>query len=201
MKLLGSVLLVVVFLGAFFGLYKVNPKVHQFVQRLTVSDPQANEEREVVGSITGENPRIKEIQETLQLLKYKVGTADGMFSKQVREAIAEFQKDKGLLSTGYVDSKTWTAFTKERARFQESSDRNLKGGKHMFADEEKIKKTQVILQLRGLYKGEVDGKMKLSFKKALIEFQEKSGLVPDGILGKKTWRALTQHAVAQDEKK
>lgn len=49
---------------------------------------------------------IKKVQEKLNELGYKCGTADGVAGKKTTEAIKKFQKDKGLIADGVIGSKT-----------------------------------------------------------------------------------------------
>jgi murein DD-endopeptidase MepM/ murein hydrolase activator NlpD len=53
---------------------------------------------------------------------------------------------------------------------------------------------QVALRSRGVYAGAIDGVSGPATRTALIEFQRRSGLVPDGIFGPRTRRALGPYA-------
>ena len=55
------------------------------------------------------------------------------------------------------------------------------------------KKIQLALKKAGFYNGPVDGKIGKNTKDAIKEFQKKNGLKSDGIVGKKTWAALSKY--------
>ena len=49
---------------------------------------------------------------------------------------------------------------------------------------------QNILEQLGLYSGTIDGIFGTGTQNAVISFQRQNGLVPDGIVGRRTWNAL-----------
>ncbi len=55
------------------------------------------------------------------------------------------------------------------------------------------KNIQSALKKAGVYQGPVDGKLGAQTKKAIKEFQRSQGITPDGIIGKKTWSALSKY--------
>ncbi|MFA4888898.1 MAG: peptidoglycan-binding domain-containing protein [Candidatus Omnitrophota bacterium] len=56
-----------------------------------------------------------------------------------------------------------------------------------------IKQIQACLKKAGFYKGEIDGKMGTRTRLAIKEFQKAKKLNPDGVVGSKTWEALSQY--------
>ena len=56
-----------------------------------------------------------------------------------------------------------------------------------------IKQIQVSLKKAGFYKGKIDGKMGPRTRRAIKEFQKAKKLNPDGVVGEKTWEALSQY--------
>lgn len=52
---------------------------------------------------------VKTVQTTLQKLGYSPGTPDGIFGRNTERAIAEFQRNAGLATTGVVDAQTLAA--------------------------------------------------------------------------------------------
>ncbi|MFA4933869.1 MAG: peptidoglycan-binding domain-containing protein [Candidatus Omnitrophota bacterium] len=58
---------------------------------------------------------------------------------------------------------------------------------------EDIIKIQRALKLSGFYKGKVDGRLGPLTKKAIRAFQKSKQLRSDGIVGKKTWKALEKY--------
>ena len=55
---------------------------------------------------------------------------------------------------------------------------------------DEVKEIQMALKSRGYYKGNIDSIFGTRTKKAVIAFQKDNGLSPDGIVGKKTLKAL-----------
>ena len=53
-----------------------------------------------------------------------------------------------------------------------------------------VKEVQRRLKMWGYYKGSVDGVFGAGTKAAVISFQKKNGLTPDGVVGKATYKAL-----------
>jgi D-alanyl-D-alanine carboxypeptidase (penicillin-binding protein 5/6) len=58
---------------------------------------------------------------------------------------------------------------------------------------EDIKRLQLALKRAGYYSGPINGKLGNQTKLSLKKFQKASGLVPDGIIGEKTVRALSRY--------
>jgi len=52
-------------------------------------------------------PTIRNIQEALKRAGFYDGAVDGKFGPKTREAIKNFQRNKGLKADGIVGSKTW----------------------------------------------------------------------------------------------
>lgn len=76
-------------------------------------------ETQIIGSISGFNPRVKQIQKTLEDMGLEVGTIDGRIGAQTRRAIMEFQKSKKLAATGKIDSNTWEELNKQKEKIVE----------------------------------------------------------------------------------
>ena len=62
---------------------------------------------------------------------------------------------------------------------------------------ETVKTMQRKLKNWGYYTGSIDGIFGAKTKSAVIYFQRKNGLSPDGIVGKKTLAALSAHSLAK----
>lgn len=60
-------------------------------------------------SISLGKTKIIQIQKKLNKLGYSCGKADGIIGKKTKTAIKSFQKDKGLIVNGIVDSETLDA--------------------------------------------------------------------------------------------
>jgi peptidoglycan hydrolase-like protein with peptidoglycan-binding domain len=53
--------------------------------------------------------QVKQLQERLQQLGFKLGTADGVFGAGTKAAVIAYQKSKGMVEDGIVGEKTWAA--------------------------------------------------------------------------------------------
>lgn len=71
-------------------------------------------EGRVIGTVSGYNPRVKEIQETLKDTGSDPGDIDGLMGVKTRDAVKEFQKTKGLKPTGKIDSVTMLALNRAK---------------------------------------------------------------------------------------
>lgn len=56
-----------------------------------------------------------------------------------------------------------------------------------------VKLLQLALRRGGYYSGNLDGKFGARTREAVMQFQRSSGLTPDGVVGRKTWTALTPY--------
>ncbi len=72
---------------------------------------------------TGE--RVTALQERLISLQYLRGPATGSYDGETEEAVALFQHEHGLMSTGMTDSVTWELLMSEKARPWEPDPTNL----------------------------------------------------------------------------
>jgi len=73
-------------------------------------------ETQIIGPVSGYNGRVKEIQKTLEDLGFDSGSVDGRMGARTRLAIKEFQKRKGLVASGKIDSKTWFQLNDEKEK-------------------------------------------------------------------------------------
>lgn len=146
------------------------------------------EEKALLGDIVPfeKNPAVEEVQALLVIYGYSPGKADGVMGLQTRNAIEEFQKDNLLKESRFVDKATW----EKLAAFKEN---NLIVNKRL-----NIKLVQTALKEAGLDPGPIDGKMGAKTKKAIMVFQEKSGLKADGKIGYKTLSKLSEVLPVQE---
>ena len=61
---------------------------------------------------------------------------------------------------------------------------------------EHTKEIQICLKNAGFYNGNIDGVKGKNTKKAIKEFQKANGLKADGVVGAKTWEALSRYEAA-----
>ena len=100
---------------------------------------------------------------------------DGVFGDKTRSAVVAFQKAHGLSADGIIGPKTWN---KLLAQISQGS-----------AAKQLVRALQVELTAHG-HPVTRDGIFGSGTKAAVVAFQKKAGLVPDGVVGMKTWGAL-----------
>lgn len=105
----------------------------------------------------------------------------GRNKDQVARKILEYNKAGGRVLAGLTRRRQ-----AERALFLSGGNRTLKNGSR--GDD--VKELQRILTKEGFQCGAADGIFGKATKKAVIEYQNSKGLVADGIVGEKTWKAL-----------
>lgn len=126
------------------------------------------------------NPQVMKVQKLLKLYGYKVGNADGVLGANTRKAIEAFQKDNNLNPSRFVDYATWDKL-------------NMFERYALVVNEEvSIAAVQIALKEAGFDPGPADGKFGRRTLISLKMFQEAEGLKPDGKIGLKTLRALSQ---------
>lgn len=77
-------------------------------------------EEQIIGTVSGYNPRIEEVQKILKEAGFEPGPIDGVMGGQTRAAIRGFQKKKGLKSTGKINSETQLALSREKETIKSS---------------------------------------------------------------------------------
>jgi len=107
-KVFGFILLIVILTIMF-----VSP-VRNYMNNLFHKDKNELQEEQIIGKVSGYNPRIKEIQEILKEAGFEPGPIDGVMGGQTRTAIKEFQKKKSLKPTGKIGSTTQLALNREK---------------------------------------------------------------------------------------
>lgn len=105
----------------------------------------------------------------------------GRNKDQVARKILEYNKAGGRVLAGLTRRRQ-----AERALFLSGGNRTLKNGSR--GDD--VKELQKLLTEEGFPCGEADGIFGKATRKAVIEYQNRKGLVADGIVGEKTWKAL-----------
>lgn len=138
------------------------------------------EERAILGEVVFNeyNPKVEEVQQTLKLLGYNIGRADGKFGAATREAVAKFQAEEKLEVTRFVDKETW-------ARLRSYAD-----GPFMSRGLVNARNVQLALQAAGYDPGKIDGQMGGKTREAVKAFQRDRGLSADGQVGLKTIKLL-----------
>lgn len=201
---IGMILLIILVIILFFMIAR------KYVANIFLGDKGELTEVRIIGTVTGYNPRVKEVQKILEDLGFEVGIVDGRMGAQTRRAIKEFQKTKELTLSGKIDSKTWASLNKEKEKIIEhiltpetTSDLSFEKASQKSAvqdevinyrlkSKDRIRRAQIALQKAGFYKGEIDGKLGPQTKRAIKAFQKSKGLNPDGVIGLNTWKELSK---------
>ena len=161
------------------------------------------EEEKLVGSTDILNPKIEEVQVILKSDGYEPGNMDGRMGKETRDAIKAFQESIGLKSTGYIDKITLTQLEDSRRTKEILESKKNYGLKSTKEASQKglskaefrpiTKDVQTALKNAGFNPGSFDGKIGPRTRQAIKDFQKSKGLVPDGVVGPKTWANLSKY--------
>lgn len=160
------------------------------------------EEEKLIGSTDIVNPKLEEVQVILKNEGYEPGNTDGRMGRETRDAIKAFQESIGLKSTGYIDKTTLTQLEDSRRAkeiLESKKDYVLKAkeAKGKSGTKSEFKPTsrdmQTALKNAGFDPGSIDGKIGPRTRQAIKDFQKSKGLVPDGVVGPKTWALLSKY--------
>lgn len=92
--------------------------------------------------------RVRQVQLRLQLLNYLSRNANGNFDRTTTEALARFQRDRGLAGDGVVGQQTWTVLQNAITQAQ-------------------IRDMQERLRGAGFYRGSIDGLLGTATQRAI----------------------------------
>lgn len=126
---------------------------------------------------------VKELQTLLNRWGCRL-TIDGQFGPKTLSAVKSYQKRVFLNPDGVVGNTTWQALYSGAPVNMPV----LKTGSQGQA----VKTLQTVLQQTGDYKGAIDGVFGPITDAAVRKFQARASLVSDGIVGAKTWHALSK---------
>jgi peptidoglycan hydrolase-like protein with peptidoglycan-binding domain len=148
------------------------------------------------------NPQVTFIQDRLRQLRYLDRAAEGIFDRATRDAVIQFQRDRGLNPDGIVGTQTESALFAEFDRrsgvanrefiFSSNPERVLKRGDRG----SDVTAVQQRLRDLGYFNGQLTGYFGSTTQDAVIRFQQASGLQPDGFVGSETRAALFGTAIA-----
>ena len=131
---------------------------------------------------------ITDAQTVLKSLGLYKGNIDGVNGSGTKKALKEFQKLAGLVVDGILGPNTIDALIAGESSFIDIGGADISNIETEYSVE--IKNAQEKLKDLNLYSGAIDGINGSITKKAIREFQSKSGLVADGVLGPLTLAAL-----------
>jgi peptidoglycan hydrolase-like protein with peptidoglycan-binding domain len=129
---------------------------------------------------------VKELQQLLNRWGYSV-TVDGNFGRYTRTSVEAFQTRMFLNADGIVGNNTWQALYTGAPVNMPTLKRGSQG--------QTVKTLQTVLSQTGDYQGSIDGIFGAVTETAVRKFQTRAGLVADGIVGSKTWHALSKARV------
>lgn len=129
------------------------------------------------------------LQNSLVAAGYLARTVDGDFGSTTKEAVALFQKDKGLSVTGVADEATQDAIR----RAEGEGYRNGGGIVYVLGNRgDVIADMQRRLQTAGYLKGDIDGVYGNDTVKAVQDFQRSHDFPVSGAIDEMTYEALNE---------
>ncbi len=139
-----------------------------------------------------EGEEVKTLQNRLITLGYLSGKADGIYGKNTKAAVKEFQKKNNLSADGVAGVLTQDALYSDKAQDNKiSTSTTLRIGTISDA----VADMQNRLIALGYLTGKADGNFGAKTSLALIAFQKANGLTADGIAGVKTLTKLNSDKV------
>lgn len=154
---------------------------------MQTSDTQANAQAQInkpLLQLGARGEAVRELQVLLTNLAVYIGTIDSIFGRDVKSAVIAYQQRVFLVEDGIVGPLTWQAL--------------YAGGPVNMPILQQGSKGKTVLTLQRLlnttkdYLGAIDGDFGSGTKAAVQAFQKRSGLVADGIVGDRTWNALSK---------
>lgn len=154
---------------------------------MKTSDTQANAQAQInkpLLQLGARGEAVRELQVLLTNLAVYIGTIDSIFGRDVKSAVIAYQHRVFLVEDGIVGPLTWQAL--------------YAGGPVNMPILQPGSKGKTVLTLQRLlnttkdYLGAIDGDFGSGTKAAVQAFQKRSGLVADGIVGDRTWNALSK---------
>ena len=115
------------------------------------------------------------------------GSREASAPKERMKATSKFSNEK----TPDVMKKAIEEVKPEEQKYRSNIHDEILG--YRLNSKDHIKQIQASLKKAGFYKGEIDGKMGPRTRRAIKEFQKAKKLNPDGVVGPKTWEALSQY--------
>lgn len=128
-----------------------------------------------------EGQDVRELQEALVELDFKVGEVDGVFGVFTESAVKSFQKWAQIMADGIVGPETW-----EKLDNADTTDPPLRSGDARVA----VRGLQRRLIAAGFGPDEIDGRFGPQTEAAVRALQERHELDVDGVAGPQTWQRL-----------
>ena len=132
------------------------------------------------------------MQLVLKSYGYYEGDIDGLFGNISKKALINFQSSNNIVADGIIGSETCNLLLNKSQIIKNTISTvktvNLNNSEQNYSQE--IYDAQKVLKELGLYTSDLDGLNGPGTKRALRNFQSKSGLNADGVLGPLTKSAL-----------
>ena len=154
---------------------------------MQTSDTQANGQAQInkpLLQLGARGEAVRELQVLLTNLSVYIGTIDGIFGRDVKSAVIAYQHRVFLVEDGIVGPLTWQALYAGGPVNMPILQQGSKG--------KTVLTLQRLLNITKDYLGAIDGDFGSGTKAAVQAFQKRSGLVADGIVGDRTWNALSK---------
>lgn len=139
------------------------------------------------GQPAAHGPRVVQIQRLLQQHGLRLH-ADGWYGRETERVVREFQRSHGLRADGIVGPATSVALHRQP--------RSVRSVRQLALRHPPVSGDDVITIQRALrragYQVAVDGHFGQQTEVAVARFQRARGLHPDGVVGPRTWKALTR---------
>lgn len=132
-----------------------------------------------------QGPQVERVQQLLRRHAIPI-RADGIFGRNTDSAIRSFQRVHGLPADGIVGPRTYRALHANAPRSQQV--RQLRLHRPSIAGQD-VSRVQRALRRAG-YPVPIDGRFGEVTKRAVIRFQRRHSLKPDGVVGPRTWAEL-----------
>ena len=132
------------------------------------------------------------MQIVLKSYGYYNGEIDGIFGNNSKQSLILFQLNNQIEPDGIIGNETCTLLLNKSNIQKYKIIKTIEAQNTINPYSQEIYDAQLILKDLGLYLSAVDGINGEGTKKAVKEFQSKSGLVADGVIGSKTKAALSK---------
>ena len=132
------------------------------------------------------------MQIVLKSYGYYNGQIDGIFGNNSKQSLILFQLNNQIEPDGIIGNETCTLLLNKSNIQKYKIIKTIEAQNTINPYSQEIYDAQLILKDLGLYLSAVDGINGEGTKKAVKEFQTKSGLVADGVIGSKTKAALSK---------
>ena len=139
---------------------------------------------------------IRDVQEKLKAIGFYSGDITGRAGEKTIQAIKAFQKKIGLDETGELTKTTLARLDEHYAALRqnqtEKNNTEETGNANAGVSARTVEQVQTKLKALDFYSGDITGKVGEKTTSAIIAFQTRYGLSPDGIIGKATLTKLDE---------